>query len=275
MSPTDYKNQMERLRAEKFQAANANPLDWLNLAGLFWLEEGDNSFGSADDNQIVLSQLPAAHCGIFTLKNEAVTFTPAPGLEYSSALPNPTSRPLHTDLTETPDLINVGAIAIRPIVRGSAFLLRVWDREAPVKKEFKGFKYYPLDTAYIVKARYVRYDPPKEITRVDLIGTESAGYLDGQAHFNLHNQACTLEAEKVGDQLLFHFTDETSQTVTYGGGRKFLTSLPQGEALMLDFNLANNWPCAYTPYATCPMVLKENRLPIAIEAGEKKYFDAH
>jgi len=106
-----------------------------------------------------------------------------------------------------------------------------------------------------------------------MIGTETEGQFLGQAQFTLHGADCKLEAEKDGGQLLFHFTDGTSKTSTYGGGRKFNSPLPENNEILLDFNLSENWPCAYTPYATCPLVPQENSLPINIEAGEKKYLD--
>ncbi|MCC6260023.1 MAG: DUF1684 domain-containing protein [Anaerolineales bacterium] len=273
MSSIEYTDRINQLRAEKFQAAKSNPLDWLNLAGLFWLEEGENSFGSAESNKIVLPQFPAAECGSFKLENGIVTFTPAQGVEFSANAADVDKRALHTDRTSDPDLINFGSLTIKVIVRGAATLLRIWDREAPVKQAFTGFKYYPPNEDYIVKAKYVPYNPPKKIPRVDIIGTASEGRLLGQVQFSLNGIACALEAEESGEDLLFHFTDETSKATTYGGGRNFVIPQPTGAEVILDFNLAENWPCAYTPYATCPMVLKENRLPIAIEAGEKKYFE--
>lgn len=125
----------------------------------------------------------------------------------------------------------------------------------------------------MVKAKYIRYDPPQKIKRVDMIGTETEGFLLGQAQFTFHRVTCTLEAEKDGEKLLFHFTDETSKTTTYGGGRKLRVLPPESDEVILDFNIAENWPCAYTPFVTCPMVLKETRLPIKIEAGDLKYKD--
>ncbi len=95
----------------------------------------------------------------------------------------------------------------------------------------------------------------------------------GRVEFSLNGVNCELEAEKSDDKLLFHFTDVTSKVTTYGGGRKFSVPLPEGNEIILDFNLTENWPCAYTPFATCPVVPQENRLSIKIEAGEINYLD--
>jgi uncharacterized protein (DUF1684 family) len=270
---TAYENHILKLREEDGQKSAENPLDWLNLAGLFWLEEGENSFGSDENNKIALPTFPAAVCGSFHLQNNVVTFHPAKDVPFTSKRPNPESRPLVTDRDREADLISIGRLTMKIIVRGPATLVRIWDREAPAKIGFTGFKYFPVDETYVVEAKYVRYDPPKIVKRVDVIGTETEGQFLGEAHFKLHGVDCTLVAEKDGETLLFHFTDETSKTSTYGGGRKFNTPLPKDDKITLDFNLTENWPCAYTPFATCPLVPSENRLSVKIEAGEKKYFE--
>ena len=270
---TTYTKSIQELRKQRDKKTKANPLDWLNLAGLFWLEEGENSFGTDQNNKISLTGFPNAFCGGFNFKDNKVTFHSAKDMPYACNHPNPEIRPLISDLDEEPDLITVGRITMKIIVRGAATLVRAWDRESPAGKQFMGFKYYPVDESYRVTAKYVRYELSKIIKRQDIIGTEIEGQLLGQARFSLNGAECTLEAEKSDDKLLFHFTDLTSKVTTYGGGRKFTTPEPEGEELVLDFNLTKNWPCAYTPFATCPVVLQENRLPIKIEAGEKKYFE--
>lgn len=268
---TAYIKSVEDIRERRNQKTKKDSLSWLNLIGLFWLEEGENSFGSAEDNQISLPKLPAPFCGTFNYKNGIVTFNPAKDIIFTCNRPNPESRALISDIDKDPDLISIGTITMKIIIRGEATLVRVWDSESVVGTQFTGFKYYPVNETYLVKAKYIRYDPPKTIKRVDIIGTESEGQLLGQAQFSLNGTECTLDAEKSGDKLLFHFTDATSKVTTYGGGRKFTTPQPEGDEIILDFNFTENWPCAYTPFATCPVVPQENRLSIKIEAGEMKY----
>ena len=106
---------------------------------------------------------------------------------------------------------------------------------------------------------------------MEVIGTEIDSMFLGQAQFALNGVHYTLEAEQSGDELLFNFTDGTNKDTTYGGGRKFYLPIPKGDEIILDFNLTENWPCAYTAFATCPIPPKENHLPIKIEAGEMKY----
>ena len=270
---TDYEESIKNIRAQRDKKIAADPLHWLNLAGLLWLEEGDNSFGSDETNKISLPAFPQALCGTFQFKAGLITLHPAKGTNITINGNALESRPLATDREKTPDLINIGSLTMKIIIRGGAPLVRIWDREAPGIKNFTGFHYYPANPEYRVTAKYVRYDPPKPIKVMEVIGTEIESALLGQAQFTLNGVNCTLEAEKSSDGLLFNFTDETNKDTTYGGGRKFYLPKPEGDEIILDFNLTENWPCAYTPYATCPIPSKENRLPIKIEAGELKYHE--
>ena len=268
---TKYEEDILHIRTKRDKKTASDSLHWLNLAGLFWLEEGENSFGSDASNKISLPAFPQAYCGKFQFQNGLVTLHVEKGVSSTVNGAATVSRPLVTDREKTPDLINIGSLTMKIIIRGGVPLVRIWDRESSGIKNFTGFHYYPAKPEYRVVAKYIRYDPPKPIKVMEVIGTEIDSFLLGQAQFTLNGVECTLEAEKSGDELLFNFTDGTSKDTTYGGGRKFYLPIPKGSEITLDFNLTENWPCAYTPYATCPIPSKENRLPIKIEAGELKY----
>lgn len=270
---TDYEESIHNIRAQRDKKIAADPLHWLNLVGLFWLEEGENSFGGNETNKISLPEFPQAFCGTFHFKDGIVTLYPAKGANITINGIAPETRPLATDREKTPDLISIGSLTMKIIIRGGVPLVRIWDRESSGIKNFTGFHYYPVKPEYRVAAKYIRYDPPKPIKVMEVIGTQIDSALLGQAQFTLNGVECTLEAEQSGDKLLFNFTDTTNKDTTYGGGRKFYLPIPEGDEIILDFNLTENWPCAYTPYATCPIPSKENRLPIKIEAGELKYHE--
>jgi uncharacterized protein (DUF1684 family) len=269
----DYEKTITNIRKERNKKTASDSLHWLNLAGLFWLEEGENTFGSDNGNKIVLPSFPYAHCGSLFYKDEIVTLHPANDVKITINGKAPDARPIVTDIHNEPDLIDIGSFTIKIIIRGGKPLARIWDRESSEIKKFTGFHYYPVKPEYKVVAKYVRYDPPRPIKVLELIGTEVDSMWLGQAQFTLHGVDCTLEAEQNGGKLLFNFTDETNKTTTYGGGRKFSIPNPENDEIILDFNLTENWPCSYTPYAACPIPPKENRLPIKIEAGELKYHE--
>jgi hypothetical protein len=99
---------------------------------------------------------------------------------------------------------------------------------------------------------------------------ESPGYAVFQLHGKEYRLRPVLETADA-KELFYIFRDQTSAKETYGAGRFFYSAMPKDGKVELDFNKAYNPPCAFTPYATCPLPPQENRLPIRIEAGEKKY----
>jgi len=160
------------------------------------------------------------------------------------------------------------------IQRGSLHYLRVWDRDAQALKNFHGLNYFPVSPAWRVTAEFNAFDPPTETIIRTVIGGKTSVTIPGYAQLQMDGVECALLGEVDGDELLFSFTDLTRQDATYPGGRYLVTRQPTNGKLVLDFNLAWNWPCAYTPYATCPLPPPENHLEIRVEAGEKRYHDS-
>jgi uncharacterized protein len=269
--PTSYQKNILKFREEKDKTIKANDLHWLNLVGLFWLEEGENSFGSDESNKIFHPSFPKPFCGIFTLKNGQVTFHPEKDVIFESDIPNPENRILITDRDEKPDMIHIGSLTMKLLVRGEWFLIRMWDKESESKKKFDGLKYYPVKEEYKVPAKYIPYETPKLIKKIEALGNEVDAVFLGHVHFQFKGVDCTIEVEKSDKDLLLFFSDETNASTTYGGGRRIYLTPPTTTDFILDLNRTENWPCAYTDYATCPLVPKQNRLPISIEAGELKY----
>jgi len=259
-------------RKERDERVRNNPRHWLALAGLFCLEEGDNPFGSADSNKIVLPGFPHPRSGCLRLEGDQVSLTEAAeGVllnRHKAEL-----RPLKADMDGDPDLIEAGRIHLMVIRRGGKSMLRAWDVESQALKDFKGFKYFPVNPAFCLKAAFIPYDPPKTFTITDVIGSLHESAMLGEVHFKLNGQDLVLQVEDADDEGLISFVDETRKDLTYPGGRLLTLPKPLGETLNLDFNTALNWPCAYTPWATCPLPPNSNILPVRIEAGEMRYHD--
>lgn len=259
-------------RKERDERVKANPRHWLALAGLFMLEEGDNSFGSADANKIVLPGFSHPRSGCLHLEDGQVSLTEsAEGVLLNRQPAEP--RSLKADADGDPDLVEAGSIHMMVIRRGGKAMLRVWDVEAPTLKAFKGFKYFPVNPDLCLEAAFISYDPPKTFTVIDVIGSQHESSLLGEVHFNLNGKNLVLQIEDADDEGLISFVDETRKDLTYPGGRFLTLPKPLGDTVMLDFNAALNWPCAYTAWATCPLPPKENILPTRIEAGELRYHD--
>lgn len=266
----EYQSHLMSIRESRNERIKTNPRNWLSLVGLFWLEEGENSFGSAAENKIVLSLLPVPVCGTLTQNNNMVHLTSF-SQELTINNKAPEFRPLSTDMDANPDLIEAGSIHMMVIQRGDRFLLRIWDVNSQRVREFNGFNYYPIDPAYNIEADFFSYDPPLAMLTTDVLGLQHESTFLGKVRFMLQGQKLTLEVEDAEDEGLVSFVDETKNDSTYPGGRYLTLSKPIGTKVTLDFNLAFNWPCAYTPWATCPLPPKSNHLPIRIEAGELRY----
>lgn len=267
-----YSEQIIKFRQERDQRMLANPRNWLALVGLFWLEKGENAFGSDIANKIAIPSFPFSCCGsLFLDKGQVslVEFHPQVTLNGSS----PTPRTLYSDADDTPDLIEIGTISLMVIRRGEYILLRAWDSAAPAVKDFSGLHYFSIDENFCIPARFTPYEPPKTIMIQDMIGGQHEAAVLGKVDFSVNGVACSLEVEDAGDEGLINFVDETKKDKSYPGGRFITLPTPIIQQVSLDFNMAMNWPCAYTSYATCPLPPPENQLPVRIEAGEMRYHD--
>lgn len=269
---TTYEANVLRMRKERETALQKADRGWLSLAGLFHLHDGENTFGSALGNEIVIpSPVVPARGGVFILKEGKVSVRTTPALQM---LCNESSLPggaLADDQAETPDFLTIGKITLVVIQRGTQHYIRMWNTDNPARKNFTGLRFYTVNPTLCVTARFITYDTPLPTRIIDVLGNEHDVPHIGYATFQLNGQDFSLRA--IGDEtsLSFSFRDATNGETTYGGGRELETSLPVDGILELDFNLAHNHPCAYTNFATCPLPPKENTLPIRIEGGEMTY----
>ncbi len=261
------------------------PNGWLTLIGLEWLKPGDNSFGSAKGNSIVVPAATAPDLGVVKLTGNTVQLLPPSegypkGLSVDGAVPaNPQS--LAADDSGHPSKITMGSVTIIVIHRGDRYALRIKDSKSPARLKFHGLKWYPPNQAYRVQATWIPYNPPHHVPVPTILGTEVVSDVPGVAEFALEGKTFRLEPilESPEDKdLFFILRDTTSTSETYGAGRFLYTPFPdhgltQPGELWLDFNRAENPPCAYTPFATCPLPPRQNRLPIAIPAGQQRYHD--
>lgn len=253
-----YRAQIEEWRRQREAALTADG-GWLTVTGLFWLHEGANSFGTAASNDIVLPSGPAVKDGVFDLENGKVA------LRMDGQ-----TRELQLDSSGKPDAITLGSLTLFAIQRSGKYGIRLKDNNSRLRKEFTGLHYFPVNEEYRVRTRLVR--DAKKIPILNILGqvedTPSPGYVE----FEIHGQKLRLTpVEEAPNELFFIFRDLTAGKETYGSGRFLTTALGKDGEVDLDFNKAYNPPCAFTPYATCPLPPKENRLALMIEAGELKY----
>ena len=266
-----YRAEIEKYRQERIEELTA-PNGWLAVRGLFWLHEGVNTAGSDPAAEIKLPERVAKKLGVFTLKSGQVTFTADPSA-FVAAEGKPVTSYTFARPGEKSAIVSDG-VTIFMLRRGDRVGLRMLDPESTQRKTFPGLKYFPLDPAYRLHAKFVAYPTLKDVPVPNVLGQlvkmESPGYVE----FTLKGRTYRLEPvyeTEAHQDLFFIFKDLTSRTDTYEAGRFLHTPLPKGDVVDLDFNRAYNPPCAFTEFATCPLPVKENQLQVAIKAGELRY----
>lgn len=269
----------------KHVAELQKPDGWLSLAGLDWLAEGDNLFGGAADNKVHLAGSPLAHLGVLQLKDHTVRLVaPAGGFPAGFLVAGGPATPqvLRTDADNDKHAVHMtaGTLNMYVIRRAERFALRVKDSNSRALRTFQGLTWYEPDAAYRVTAKWIPYNPVKKMTLLHMTGTSYEAPVPGVAEFQLAGTTYRLEPVLEDDppKLFFILRDTTSTSTTYGASRFLYTGLPSGGVaqpgeLVLDFNHLENPPCAYTPFATCPLPPAGNRLPIALPVGELRYHE--
>lgn len=259
----------------------AAPDGWLSLVGLYWLRPGVQQFGSGPESELRLDHpaLPAV-AGSFVLADGRVSFSPAPDAPVMHA-----GRPLTGSLSlrpagaGEPTVLEVGTLRFYLIERDGRMGLRVKDRQAPARRHFAGLDYFAYDPRFRVEARFEPRDPPRRIPVLNVVGMKVDMLSPGSLVFELNGREHRLDPvlESPGaDRLFIMFADRTSGRETYGAGRYLYAPLPDEEGrVVLDFNRAYNPPCVFTDFATCPLPPLQNRLELAVTAGEKMYEGAH
>jgi uncharacterized protein (DUF1684 family) len=270
-----YRQQIEKWHDER--AANLKSEDgWLTLVGLFWLKEGENRLGSDKSNEIALPQGKAPpHAASLWLEKGTVRLEAQPrsGITHDGKTVE-SPLVLQSDADDKPTELNLGTLSFYLIKRGEQLGLRVKDKENPARTEFAGLSYYPVEPKWRVESRFEPYNPAKMIPIVNVLGMVEEQPSPGKLVFEVAGKDYSLDtiAEKGSKELFVIFKDETSGKETYGAGRYLYTDQADARGtVILDFNKAYNPPCAFTSYATCPLPPSQNRLALAVEAGEKKY----
>ena len=243
---------------------------WLNLAGLYWLEAGENTFGSDSSNRIVFPPAAPAVIGTYLLRGDSIRFIPAEGAVVLHNGAPAAEMAVRTDLSDSVTILESGRLRWFIIRRGSGFAIRLRDLKNPALKDFRGIESFPVERKWDIPAEFKAYRDPVEMLIPSVTGGLQHYLSPGILHFKAAGKELELHPVREGNRLFIIFADETSGHETYGGGRFLYAGLPQGDqTVMLDFNRAYNPPCAFTPYATCPLPPRENILPVRIEAGEK------
>jgi uncharacterized protein (DUF1684 family) len=273
----DYAKQIEQARAARVEALRRAD-GYLTLVASGWLEPGDNTVGSAADNRFQVPDAPA-HLGVLRLADDgSVAFRAADGVRVKVDGRDLAATPMQTQGAHgerQPTRAYFGAERYLYVVEtGQRRGLRVKDNASPLRTHFPGLAYFPIDSSWRIEARWEPFPEPRALRLVNVVGAESDEPVAGQAVFERDGHRYALIPMEEDGRLFFVFTDRTAGKLTYGGARFLYADKPKNGKVLLDFNLAENPPCAITPHVVCPLAPPENRLGLEVAAGEKKFVGA-
>lgn len=292
IDPADHARRVDAFAAAR-HAELAAPDSWLSLIGLHWLDQGETTVGSAPESGIVLPARAAPRVGGVLWDGETVRWRTEPGVIVTAGVDSTLSLPAgsgafppdvsadpavaEADLGETlgagkARVLRHGSLNWILVRRGERAALRVRDNEAATYAAFQGIERYATSLDWRVTARWVPHE--KTVSVPNVIGTVSDEPSPAALVFEVAGQRLSLDVVGRPDhgRYMLVFADATSGAQTYGGGRYLWVDEPDAEGrVVVDFNYAYNPPCVWTPFATCPLPTRENRLPVAVEAGEKDW----
>jgi uncharacterized protein (DUF1684 family) len=274
VDPAVYQSEIDKWHENRVVELKG-PRGWLNIAGLYWLKDGINTFGSDAGNNVVFPEgtIPA-HAGFFLLKQNTVTIESAKGVEITSK-GKPVGRlvAFNPDSARSAPAMNYGSLEWFIIKRDDKFGVRLRDFKNPELEKFTGIDRYPVDAVWRMEATFEKADSSRTIPITNVLGQTTAQPSPGTLVFQIDGKTHRLDAlDEGGDEYFIIVGDETNARTTYGAGRYLYVARPDANGkTIIDFNKAYNPPCAFTAFATCPLPPKQNILAVAITAGEKNY----
>ena len=268
-----YQMQQQAWRAGRL-ADLTKPDGWASLVGFHWLDAGTHRVGSGVDNGIHTSMGPE-HLGLFTVRGKQVGFVPDAivMVDGEPQIGAATLR-IDSDAAGPSKLVFDGGKGLATVIeRGGRLALRVKHADAESRLQFTGLEYWPGGRDWQVAARFVPHAAGKTLPIANIIGTTDEVPNPGAVEFERGGKTYRLEALDQGEGTLFLvFADRTNGRGSYGAGRFIDAPKPDAQGrVLIDFNQSYNPPCAFTAFATCPLPPPENRLDLAVEAGERDY----
>ncbi len=265
--PVSAKENWEKWTLER-EKRMGSPDGWMSLAGLYWLNEGNNTIGSDKNNQQRFPKKTPAFIGNVVVKGDTVTIEVKDPKVLVNGQKTIFARLSVKDRTR----VTFGSFTFFIIKREKGYAIRLRDNQNPALKTFQGLDFYPYNPEWVKSARLIKNQKPKKLMIQTVYGTfrheKSAGWIE----FSHNGETYRLQAVDSGpkEPLFIMFTDGTSEKETYGAGRYI--DIPRADDngnTVIDFNYAYNPPCAFTHFATCPLPPRSNKLKIEIKAGEK------
>lgn len=271
---TNYKAEIDTWHAKR-ETTLKSETGWLTVSGLYWLDEGENTFGAGKENKIKFPEGKAEfQMGSFILLNDEVRLTILPNIEVkrNDTIFN-TGIIFNKDIEEQSVILSYKKLRWFIIKRGNKYGVRLRDLDSDARQHFTHIDRFPVSEAWQIKAKFEAPTNKKTIAIHDVIGNTTETTFGGTLKFEYGGKTYALDATlEDEDDLFIVFGDYTNGNKTYGAGRFLYAKKPiEGNDVILDFNKAYNPPCAFTDFATCPLPPDQNKLPFEILAGELKY----
>ena len=272
LAQTDYVKSIEKWRSDEERDLKKED-GWLTLAGLFWLKDGVNTVGVGSDFDVRLTNnFKGGKFGEITFKDGTATLKVEEGVEAQGDDKNVTNIQLVSDEQGKPTKIRTGTQTLYMIKREDRYGIRLKDSNSKARLNFKGSNWFPVDETYKVKAQFEASPEAKEVMIPNVMGGFFKMKSPGMLKFNLKGKDCSLQPVEDDDGTLFIiFHDRSNETDTYKAGRFLHADKAVNGETVLDFNKAENPPCAFTSFATCPLPPPQNDLEVEVKAGEKRY----
>ncbi len=266
-----YKTSIDQFRQAREASLKADD-GWLTVAGLFWIKPGETRIGGDPSSDVLLPTGAPSKLGVLTLHDGKARFQVEPGLKITLDGKPFEGGEIKTDAQGKPGVLGFDRFKLIVLKRGNRHALRLKDNGSELRENFAGCRWFPVDESWKIQAKFVPHASPSKITFDTIVGEEDVLESPGYVTFERDGKTYRLDAAAQSDgRLWFVFRDATSGRTTPGNARQLTTEAPIGDSVVLDFNRAVNLPCAYTPHATCPIAPPQNRLKMAITAGEQTY----
>jgi len=272
----DFQEQVAEWKQERMESIS-DSTGWLRLAGMFWLEEGENSFGSSSEVDIQFPENTIVdRAGTFVFENGMVTMRVEEGVDITHEGESVNEITLYDGDEESEEVrVEHGTLVWFVIIRDDITAIRLFNEENEKADAFTGFPAYPVDPEWTRTARYIPNPEGTTVPIVNVLGQQIDAVSPGKIEFTLEGERFTFDGIINSTQLFIIFSDGTNQEETYQTGRYVYVDYPKegSEYTVIDFNKAYNPPCAYNVFTTCQLPPQQNRLDIAINAGEKRPID--
>jgi uncharacterized protein (DUF1684 family) len=264
----DYEAEITAWRTEREAGLTADD-GWLTVSSLFFLREGQTSFGSSQRNDFVVPHVPS-EAGVFELRDGRVTVQAPANARLT--VDGETVETAQLSPTENRMIVTLGPVSLWVHLSGERLAIRVRDTDAEIRKNFTGLEWFPVDDTYRMRAKFTPHAEPMTVKTMNILGDIETYTSTGYVTLTIKGRETQMLPVNSGQRLWFIMRDGTSGAETYSAARFLYADAPDAEGwTTLDFNRAYNPPCAFNPHTTCPLPPPENRLEIRIEAGEKSY----